>query len=413
MFGVSADCPSVINLALGLNMSTANPEFLTKIRSDCCNINGPPNPFSKTICDSNGNVIEIVWESLDLDGYINGSAIPPSIQKLSLQLNKIVGTMPKTLPSSILKLYLNSNLLTGSIPSNLPNGLTDLMLDGNRMTGDVPPLPASLQFLYLSTSRDAGNHFTGSISLNAPKEVNIYGNWITEFKVLNSTSLTLCVLSNNPIAGNYDVSQLSMCTQTGIYSARLLPWTISSKSRISTLSNVPSELKSVISKTEASSYLRVSSSSTMTLNGIYSTSTSSVKIKTSPTMTNVATQVQVLIVSIQTKLTEDAIRTPINSPGSDLFMLTGISIFNLETVSSIALPTTLAVDTGPQSNDVSFVGSITFILIVIGLFFAVCLVIVIAGRLIKSPIIKSRFARKNSYGTLNTLNSDVNLVNRH
>ena len=134
-------------------------------------------------------------------------------------------------------------MMNGSIPSPLPSALRALFVDGNQMTGDVPQLPATLTNLGLGYIGYSGNHFTGSVVLNRPVEVFINNNWITDVVVYDTSQLSYCDLSNNALLGNPDIANLTMCTQNSLYSANLLPITISSKTTqaaTNPISNIPS-----------------------------------------------------------------------------------------------------------------------------------------------------------------------------
>jgi hypothetical protein len=81
------------------------------------------------------------------------------IQKIDLNRNKLIGTLPDLKLPNLTVLNLSSNQLTGNVPNfNLPN-LTLLDLSSNHLTGNVPNfnLP-NLQFLGLTY-----NHLTGNV----------------------------------------------------------------------------------------------------------------------------------------------------------------------------------------------------------------------------------------------------------
>jgi len=200
IFGVSPDCPNVINLAKGLNMDLVQPAIYAAMLTDCCY-----NMAYVTCAGTPSHPFTIRWTGLGLNGTINGTAIP----------------------SSILSLFLNQNSITGSIPNNLPSGLTNLVLYANKMSGDVPILPAGIVDLELGKPGYSGNHFTGIVVLNQPQTVFINSNWITDVIVYDTSQFYpyCCDLSNNPLLGNPDIANLTMCTQSSMYSASTLPKT--------------------------------------------------------------------------------------------------------------------------------------------------------------------------------------------
>ena len=198
-FAVSVDCPNVIELARGLGMQTARPAIWTALHGDCCTA-------SSVDCVGQ-RVIEIQWESIGLNGIINGTAIPSSVTYLDLE----------------------GNSLSGSIPNALPSGLRKLDLSGNQMSGDLPSFPPTLQYLFLGWPGNPGNHFTGSLILNQPIQLYINDNWITDVVIQDSSVLGTggysCHLDNNPLLGNPNIAGLTKCTQDGLYSAAMLPVT--------------------------------------------------------------------------------------------------------------------------------------------------------------------------------------------
>ena len=46
---------------------------------------------------------------------------------------------------------------------------------------------------------------------------------------MDTSTLTTCDISGNPLLGSPSIAALTMCTQTGLYAASLLPYTISTK----------------------------------------------------------------------------------------------------------------------------------------------------------------------------------------
>ena len=199
VYAVSEDCPNVIQLAFGLGMQTAQPAIWAQLQGDCCTANDGVN------CNGSQRVYEIYWVNIGLNGIINGTAIP----------------------SSVIYLHLYNNVIMGNIPLLLPGGLVLLYLHGNQMSGDLPFFPSTLKYLWLGESGNPGNHFTGSLRLNRPIELRINHNWITDVVIQGSNVLATggynCDLSNNPLLGNPNIANLTMCTQDGLYSADLLP----------------------------------------------------------------------------------------------------------------------------------------------------------------------------------------------
>ena len=219
-YSLSIDCPNMINLASGLRLPVSQTALWTALQIDCCTTGG--------ITCIGQRVTKINWSYKSLNGIINGSAIPSTVIELNLESNQLRGGIPLTLPSNLTVLLLQRNSLTGNIPSRLPNGLTDMRIDGNELSGDLPIFPNSLVFLYLGYPASTGNHFSGTLRLNAPIRIFINDNWITDIILQDRVPLdpSRCDLSNNPLLGNVYVAQLVECIQTGFYNASMLPNTL-------------------------------------------------------------------------------------------------------------------------------------------------------------------------------------------
>ena len=219
--GLSIDCPNVVTLAIRLNMNGKQPSTMAQIQADCCAATG-------VTCDGNSRVTYITWTYMQLNGYIDQNApkLLTNLIALDLSQNYIYGGVP-SMPDGLDTLYLYGNYFTGPIPT-LPSGLTHLSVSDNNMSGDVPPIPSTVKWCVLGYPNLPGNHFTGSVTLNRPTDVFINGNWIADIVIYDTTAIRngRCNLSNTPLLGNPHISNLSMCTQNGLYSANLLPRTI-------------------------------------------------------------------------------------------------------------------------------------------------------------------------------------------
>ena len=197
LYGVSVDCPNIINLGIGLHLDIKQPIVMNEVRTDCCTASG--------ITCVNQRVTQIMWGGAPgLGGSINGSALPPNLFNFDVSFASVTGPIPI-----------------------LPAGISYFAVQGNKMSGDVPPLPSSLDQLILGLPNSPGNHFSGSIVLSSPTNVKINFNLITDITIQSTTSLSNCDLSNNPLLGNPRLTALPMCTKNNLYSANLLPITIS------------------------------------------------------------------------------------------------------------------------------------------------------------------------------------------
>eukprot|EP00835_Amoeboradix_gromovi_P006254 NODE_703_length_5018_cov_0.326286.p1 type:complete len:531 gc:universal NODE_703_length_5018_cov_0.326286:4405-2813(-) len=267
---VSVDCPDMKILALGLRMDVKQPTLYSQLLSDCCAVTG-------IVC-VNSRVTGISFISKLFDGTINATAIPSTVTSIQLKSMAITGSFP-LLPSGVTMADFGSNLLTGSLP-NLPASLTALYFNTNSISGPLPPLPSGLTILsfftnsvsgslpsslpvgltslvmgnnlmsgtvpdimpsVLRTIRFNGNHFSGPIPtsfatqidfqawggfnkftgiliLNKPKTFNIQDNLITDVIITDTSVMTQCVLTNNPMLESSNVAALgTKCVATGLY----------------------------------------------------------------------------------------------------------------------------------------------------------------------------------------------------
>ena len=186
------------SFAFNLGMQSKQPTIWTQLQGDCCSATGVD-------CNGSQRVYKILWYSMGLNGSLNGTAIPSTVDYLGVYRNQI----------------------TGPIPSQLPVGLITLYVDGNLMSGDLPSFPPSLKYFDLGFAGTPGNHFSGTLRLNQPVYLHINDNWITDVVIQDSSQInpSNCDLSNNPLLGNPGIAGLIMCTKIGLYSAGLLPVT--------------------------------------------------------------------------------------------------------------------------------------------------------------------------------------------
>ena len=299
ILGVSTDCPNIVLLAVQLNLDFKQKAAFSSLSPDCCTGTGV------TCTGGTPRVTGLDWSSMGLNGTINGTLIPSSMAHLSLELNQI----------------------TGKIPSNLPSSLLDLNIHGNLMTGDVPPLPSGLKDLFLGTSANAGNRFTGSVILNRPVKIYINHNWITDISIADDSSLNNCDVSNNPLLGNQNLTPLNMCTKNNLYSATLLP---------NTLSFTTTPIKVTLPTT-------ITSSKTFSISTSLIPLTSKSTVLTSTTNANVLPTkfftTSLIISSSYTRKTTDL---PLNAAISKTVSTYEMSLVGIDTESSQMEPSILA-----------------------------------------------------------------------
>ena len=265
------DCPILINLALGLNINTQQPSIMSQLYSNCCSASG-------VTCDSNSRVTQIAWAFMNLDGWINGSSLPPLLTQLDVSVNSLTGNIPLSWPNTMTSIIVGDNYLSGTfvppttwppnlatfifgfnfisgtVPSVWPAGLTymdinqnpmycnsptwppaivELHINGLGCTGDSPVFPSTLKILFLGwgPERTSHNKFSGTLVLNQPTFLDISYNLITNLIIADTSVLTSgnCDLSYNPLLNSPSIVNLTMCTENGLYSPYSLPYTISSK----------------------------------------------------------------------------------------------------------------------------------------------------------------------------------------
>ena len=267
--------------------------------------------------------------------------------------NQINGTLPfnfGTLYPYLNILHLSRNLISGPISSILPSGLYDLSIRGNKMTGDLPSFPFTLQYLYFQYSGYSDNHFTGSLVINTPILISLNNNWITNVLVSDLSQLTTyCDISNNPLLGNLNLINLTMCNTNGLYSADELPRTITTtKSQTKTFLSVfavPSDILKTITSAN-----RTVVASILSLNSEFYTA-----------------------FSINNEITSQ-ISTQLDLPNS-------------------------VVITPEEASPYLVFGAI-------GVLAFLCVLVVVASYIFKHPTMRrTKYGRKNSYGTLNTVNT--------
>ena len=273
---ISVDCPDIIQLAYGLNMHLIQPLFMSELQTDCC---------TKVGCIS-GRVTYISWTSKGLNGSINATALPSSLTNLFLWDNKLTGGLPNPFPPNQQYFDVSTNFLSGSIPCGLPatleylhlqinnfNGtlvnfpnvmfslvahynsfsgslpnplplqLTALEITGNLLTGSLPdPLPAGLSYFHAysnlmsgnlpkmpfamnSLGLSSGNKFTGKLELQQPADFSVADMFINDIIVHNTSFLTNCDISNNPLLGNSNILNLTVCTQNGLFTPSIASFT--------------------------------------------------------------------------------------------------------------------------------------------------------------------------------------------
>ena len=144
--------------------------------------------------------------------------LPSALQLLYLADNFLTGSLPVALPNPLQELHIYSNALSGNIPSTLPNGLKRILLYDNRFSGLLPTFPSILTDLQIGKVGYSGNQFSGALVLNKPSIVTINDNLITDIAIKDRSQLSSCDLSKNPLLGNPQILNLTMCTINELFS---------------------------------------------------------------------------------------------------------------------------------------------------------------------------------------------------
>ena len=84
--GISVDCPNVIQFAFNLGIQSIQSVLWNSLQIYCCNSNG--------VTCTNQVVTKIAWDTMGLNGFINGSAIPSGVTDLELARNVLIGNIP-------------------------------------------------------------------------------------------------------------------------------------------------------------------------------------------------------------------------------------------------------------------------------------------------------------------------------
>ena len=246
-FAYSTDCPDLIQFAFELGMKLVHPLIWTSLHGDCCNVTG-------IVC-SNSRVIAINWNNYNLNGTINGTALSTIVKTVGLDGNSLTGSFPSILPSGLEQIYLSNSRLTGNLPP-LPAVLQGLDCDGNKLGGDLPDFPNTLVYLGLGYQYSTGNHFSGTLKLNAPSHLRAYDNWITDILIQDTSQLTtsVCDISYNPLLGNPNIPSPTICVQYGLFNPNTTTSILSSSSIITkTPTNHFSSLYTYVSSSVAPS----------------------------------------------------------------------------------------------------------------------------------------------------------------
>ena len=432
------DCAKTVSFARSLHMDSSKLAIM--VTSNC----SPSTEIIKT----DGFITTIRWSGIGLYGAIDSSKLPTSLEQLYLSNNAINGSIPTTWPSSLQYLYLdynkltenipssslpsnlhhlylnhnflsgpmptiwpytlqhiylNDNQLTGGIPSTLPSSLKHFSIDNNQMSGALPAFPTSLTNIFLGYTGFNANRFSGTLQLNRPLSMYVSENLIRDIIISDYTGFGNdgnCDISYNPLLDSPNLSDLqNYCAHNGIYSLRAATSVITT-----TLKKVLSRSSSISAR---SSVYKVSSSS-LSLSATYLMKSQTTKTtNTLPPIGN-ATRTSENSAFYLDSLTLPAIQAisttlnlnPIPEMSASSAALSKLNFSDIMTINS----STKLDQTGPDAPAEAAIQP-AYLLIAIGAFLGLCIFVLITSRFIKTPKIHSKFGRKNSFGTLNTVNT--------
>eukprot|EP00834_Sanchytrium_tribonematis_P007608 NODE_715_length_4508_cov_0.874121.p1 type:complete len:864 gc:universal NODE_715_length_4508_cov_0.874121:3026-435(-) len=242
-------CKYVLRMFHKMNLS---PPFL--VEENCCD-----DPYGTVTC-VNQNVTALNINQIDqlilntVNGYVfDVEDIPPSLQtlKISFKFNQtaklpptlpghikyfevgninIGGALPKfeegletlkmtnldlkgdvsSLPSTLTSVELMYCGLKGVLPP-LPPNLTELQIQGNYFIGPLPTFPDSLQTIVLGDNAREGNTFNDKLFVNHPKTLILGNTNISSIEIKNTTLLTNCDVSYNPLLNSTFIGNYTMC----------------------------------------------------------------------------------------------------------------------------------------------------------------------------------------------------------
>eukprot|EP00834_Sanchytrium_tribonematis_P006703 NODE_519_length_6551_cov_0.408246.p1 type:complete len:790 gc:universal NODE_519_length_6551_cov_0.408246:4603-2234(-) len=177
------------------------------------------------------HIVDLEITNSNIGGYLPQFA--EGLETLRLRNLTLQGALP-LLPSTLQVLEATYCGLSGVIPP-LPPNLQELYLNGNQFSGPLPVFPASLQVVVLGDKINEGNTFSGSLNLWRPSTIFLGSTNISQVQINDTSSLTKCDLSFNPLSNSTLLSNYSMCYQFYLTAKSLLLQNVETSSIESTL----------------------------------------------------------------------------------------------------------------------------------------------------------------------------------
>eukprot|EP00834_Sanchytrium_tribonematis_P006116 NODE_423_length_7705_cov_0.829871.p1 type:complete len:582 gc:universal NODE_423_length_7705_cov_0.829871:2239-494(-) len=211
----SIDCPNIIEFARQLNLHLVRPDIYNSltILENCC------EGSQYILCNAN-RIERVQFPDLNLNGTINATLLPNTLQMLHLTNNQIKCAFPDLSGfTSMIWLHVSSNQLYGPILGKMPPNLYMATLGANQLNGTVPNLN-SIEYYTLGENQFTdvenelkGSHFvelelssnkiSGSLDLSGFSTRSgylfLYDNFIDKVWITNAINFDLCDVSFNLI----------------------------------------------------------------------------------------------------------------------------------------------------------------------------------------------------------------------
>ena len=322
--------------------------------NDCCNTD-----YLGITCDSEDRVTSISWPDMELSGTLDMDQLPERLATLDLSTNRI-------------------SLVVGPSASN---SLKSLNLNNNLISGVFPVLSSPLRMLSLANNK------------------------ITALTVSDPSFLTLasCDISNNFFYATDVPNLVGICKMNGLYTSKLVAKTTSTSVKVLQQQTTAQQ------KTTTLDAEQITTSMIQKYTTIQPKQTVSHVSTVKPSMT-LANNRQIILNSITLENIDYA---AFSSESSEFeykdSYSTSIDYYEpfLATINPAGLdfPQTKV----PDSNETDAFTSPPnmFIFYIFGAFAVTLLITIVASKIFKNPKIVSKFARRNSFGSLATQSKSV------
>ena len=336
--------------------------------------------------------------------------IPASIEYYFIMDNQLEGQLPKI--NTLVVLDAGNNKLNGTLPA-IANNLRFLDICGNTITGSLPVLPDTLNQLNLGNQTCYGNNITGEISVTSGailKRLNIYKNSISKVDIL-AASVSDCDLRGNGLnTSNIKISPSSNCKRDDLVFNSSVTYEIKEDSQ-------QTEYKDYFYD-EPFTYFEDVETTTLLYNVtdevIISDSATQMHTKTLNPLSYGTSSIAMSTLSTLNPYMHTSGRCTSSNSGALQSTLSGQqtsvqtslqsdlqSEFELLSTTSIASSAIQDI----RNNQAGINDYLIFILL--GVFFLIMVVTVALKYLLKTPQIRSKFGRKNSFASLNTFQTTI------